>query len=100
MDLNKAIRIAVDSGKVVLGSDRSVKMALNGGGAKLVIVSENCPEMVKGDLKHYCKLASIPVVEFEGSSVELGTVCGKPFPVSALSVLEAGNSGILDAVRK
>ncbi len=97
MDLNKAIRLAVDTGSVDLGSDRAKKNALSGKG-KLIIVAANCEKFFKRDVERYAQLSGIPLVQFAGSSVELGNVCGKPFPVQALTVHEAGNSTILEAV--
>ena len=94
MDLNVSIRMAVDSGKTVLGSDRAKKFALLGE-AKAIVLARNCPADVKQDIAHYASLASVPVIRFNGTSIELGVVCGKPFPVSALSVIEPGNSDIL-----
>jgi large subunit ribosomal protein L30e len=35
-------------------------------------------------------------MKFEGSSIELGAVCGKPFSVNSLAVIEAGESKILN----
>ncbi|MBI4360700.1 50S ribosomal protein L30e [Candidatus Micrarchaeota archaeon] len=95
MDIDRSIRLAVDSGKVTLGSQKSIKHALNGD-AKLLVLAENCPETVADDVKEYCKLSEIRVVRFPGTSVKLGTVCGKPFPVSVLSVIEEGDSDILN----
>lgn len=94
MDLQRSIRLAVDSGKVTLGSQRAVQHALHGD-AKLVVISKNCPTEVAKDLKHYCNLSEVRILDFNGTSIELGTVCGKPFPVSALSVVEEGDSDIL-----
>ena len=99
LDLGKAIRIAVDTGKVALGADGTLKRAMHGD-AKLVILSSNCPSDRKSDLERYSKLSGVPLVEFVGTSVELGVACGKPFPVSAMSVMEEGNSDILKAVQK
>jgi large subunit ribosomal protein L30e len=98
MDLQKSIRLAVDTGSVVLGMRRCKKLALSGK-SKLVIFSGNCPLEDKQELEHACSLSGIRAMEFKGTSVELGTVCGKPFSVSALSVLEAGNSDILSEVK-
>lgn len=98
MDLSKSIRLAVDSGKVELGASKAKKIVLRGE-AKLLVIARNCPDETAADLKHYCKLSGTPVIEFPGSSMELGTVCGKPFTISALSVLEEGNSDILQAIR-
>lgn len=94
MDLNKSIRLAVDTGKVFLGNEQTLKTALNGS-AKLVIIAANCPANKKQDLQHYCKLSNIQVLEFNGTGIELGTVCGKPFPISSMSIIEGGNSDIL-----
>lgn len=94
MDLNRSIRLAVDSGKVTLGSQRTLQHALRGD-AKLIVTAKNCPPDVARDLKHYCTLSDVRMLAFDGTSIELGTVCGKPFPVSALSVIEEGDSDIL-----
>lgn len=94
MDLNTSIRMAVDTGKTVLGSEKAKKLALLAE-ARAIVVARNCPTHVKQDVVHYSNLSGVPVIEFPGTSVELGVVCGKPFPVSALSVIEAGNSDIL-----
>ena len=96
MDLERSIRLAVDSGKVSLGSQKSLQHARRGD-AKLVILAQNVPDDLAQDMKHFCSLSDLRLVEFKGTSMQLGTVCGKPFPVSALCVIEAGNSDILDA---
>ncbi|MFA6048793.1 MAG: 50S ribosomal protein L30e [Candidatus Micrarchaeia archaeon] len=98
-DVSRSIRLAVDSGKVLLGAQESRKVALSGK-ARLIIVSGNCPDNYKQDVEHYAKLASIELMRFPGTSVELGTACGKPFPVSMMTVLEAGNSDILEIARR
>ena len=97
MDFNKSVRRVVDTGRVELGTDKALKMALSGS-AKMVVVARNMVKDRRRDLEHYCRMASVPVVEFAGTSIELGTVCGKPFPVSALSVVEEGHSDILKSV--
>ncbi|MFH0836420.1 MAG: 50S ribosomal protein L30e [Candidatus Micrarchaeota archaeon] len=99
MELDKSIRLALDSGKVVLGANKAIKSALNADGVKLVVIAANCREQERADLEQYCKLSKVPVLEFKGTSMELGVVCGKPFPVSALSVFDEGDSELLQAVR-
>ncbi|MBI5636329.1 50S ribosomal protein L30e [Candidatus Micrarchaeota archaeon] len=94
MDLIKSIRLAVDTGKVDLGAQSAKRHALNGS-SSLIILAKNCPAQVRNDVTHYAALSEVKLLEFAGTSLELGNVCGKPFPVSALSVLEAGNSDIL-----
>lgn len=97
MDLNKAIRFAVDTGKVELGTEKAKKLALLGG-AKLIMLATNIPKNALRDIEHYSKLSNVPIIEFRGTSIELGTICGKPFPVSVLSVIDEGHSDILKAL--
>jgi len=90
MDIKRALRNAVSTGNVFLGTSQSAK-SVGKGKAKLVIVSKNCPaaELAKIQEK------SVPVYTFDGTNVELGAACGKPFSVSMLSIQAAGDSDIL-----
>lgn len=97
--LTAAIRLAVESGKVEFGARTGIAASILGK-AKLFVLASNTPEEYRTDLQGYAKKAKIPVVEFEGSTMELGSVCGKPFPISILSVFEAGTSNIMDFVKK
>lgn len=94
-DLARAIRQCVDSGKVEFGANTGVKMAL-AGHAKLVIISSNCPKNLVQDMKHYCAISGIPVISYDGTSIDLGATAGRPHSVSVLSVFDPGNSGILE----
>jgi len=97
VELSKEIGQAVATGRVAVGTAKSMK-ALKRGEAKLVITSSNCPTNVTADIEHYSKLAGIPVHLFAGDSGELGLACGKPFTVSVVTVMDPGNSSILSAV--
>lgn len=94
-DIGKSIRLAVDTGDVRFGSREAVKAALNGE-AKLIVVSKNCPVAVRNDIGYYSALSSVRTLEFDGTSIDLGSACGKPFPVSALTVYGAGNSDLIE----
>jgi large subunit ribosomal protein L30e len=98
VDVNAALRSAIDTGKVLVGSERSTKAALRGEG-KLVVLARNCPDRARQSLLHYASLSQIPVLPYEGTSMELGTVCGKPHPIAAMTILEEGHSDILQAVQ-
>lgn len=95
MDLSKEIREAVKTGKVIFGSDKSIK-AVKQGHAKLVIISSTVPEEIRADVERYAKMANIPVRIFKGDSSELGLACGKPFLVSTIAILDPGTSGIMN----
>lgn len=94
MDVVQSIRLAVDSGKVEMGLKKAMQLSLTGG-AKVIVVAKNCP--TAKEIKQYAKASKTPIVDFVGNGVELGAACGKPFSISALSVIDAGNSDIAKA---
>lgn len=95
MDVNKAIRMAVETGKTEFGARTSLKAALKGK-PKLLIIAENCPKETREGAERYAKLSNVPFYVYKGSSLELGSICGKPFSVSILSIFEEGNSNVMD----
>ncbi len=95
MDIERGIRVAVDTGKVILGSNKSIQ-AIKLGNGELVVMAANAPKNLKEDIEVYSKLSEIPVHIFDGSSVDLGSICGKPFTVSVLVIQEPGDSNILE----
>ncbi|QUH23037.1 50S ribosomal protein L30e [Methanobacterium alkalithermotolerans] len=97
MDIDRLIRVAVDTGVVTLGSEKSIQ-ALKLGKGKLAIVAGNSPEDIKEDVAYYARLSDIPVYTYDGTSVELGSVCGKPFTVATLVINEPGDSTILEVM--
>jgi len=97
--LTSAIRLAVESGKVAFGA-RSGLSASALGKALLFVVASNAPSNIREKVVQYSGVSKTPLLIFEGSSIELGSVCGKPFPVSVLSIYDAGASPILDLAGK
>lgn len=97
--LSAALRLAVESGKVEFGSRSGVKDLLLGK-TKMVLVAKNAPKALREDVEKYGKLSRIPVVEYPGTSMEMGSICGKPFPVLVLTVRNEGVSNILDFAKK
>ena len=95
MDIERGIRVAVDTGKVILGSKKSIQ-AIKLGNGELVVMAANAPKNLKEDVEIYSNLSEIPVHIFDGSSVDLGSICGKPFTVSVLVIQEPGDSNILE----
>ncbi len=97
--LTTAVRLAVESGKVEFGT-RTGLVASAKGNAKLFIIASNTPQETKDKVEKSAKGSNTPVIVFEGNTMELGSVCGKPFPVSLLSVYEEGSSNLLELVKK
>ena len=94
IDVNKAIENTVKTGKVLFGAKKAVENAKMGR-ARLIVVAANCPKDVFEEITYNGKLSEVPVATYKGSSLDLGAVCGKQFPVSALTVREPGDSAIL-----
>ncbi|MEM2974389.1 MAG: 50S ribosomal protein L30e [Candidatus Micrarchaeia archaeon] len=99
MDLQKAIRIAVETGKTNMGARQARTLALKGGAA-LLIISSNCPKQIMEEIIHYAEKSKTPYYKANFTSMEIGSICGKPFPVSILSIIEPGNSDILRIIEK
>jgi large subunit ribosomal protein L30e len=93
-DLSNDIRLAVDSGKAAFGMNRASEAILSNK-AKMVIVSSKNKGDRLSDIEHLANISNIRVQIFDGTPIALGVVCGKPFSVSVLSILDAGNSNIL-----
>lgn len=94
MDANKEIRRAVDTGKTLFGSSEGKKSLLKGE-AKLLIVAGNIDESVRDTILPLARAGKIPVYAFAENSLKLGSLCGKPFPISVISVIDEGKSKVL-----
>jgi large subunit ribosomal protein L30e len=95
INIDRALRSSIRTGKVVLGSNRTVEAGLNGQ-AKLIIYAEDCPQMVRAQLDSI----DLPVYGYQGMGKDLGSACGKPFSVAALAVIEPGDSEIMALLRE
>lgn len=95
--LTGAVRLAVESGKVEFGARSGMAP---GSKAKLFVLAANAPKEVREKISSQARASQTPVIEFEGTSMELGSVCGCPFPVSVLSVYEEGSSNIMELAKK
>ncbi len=90
------IRLAVDSGDVALGA-RQVIRSIESSSAKLVVIASGNKADAINDIKYITGISGIRLEVFTGNSMELGSVCGKPYSVSVLAVIDPGNSNILNA---
>ena len=88
VDISIALKSAITTGKVEFGVEQT-KKAVNAGKAQMVILSRNCPSAeLRGDI-------GVKVHVYGGNNMELGALCGKPFSVSALAIIDKGSSNIL-----
>ncbi|MEM0359764.1 MAG: 50S ribosomal protein L30e [Candidatus Diapherotrites archaeon] len=94
IDLEKELRRAIDTGKAEFGYRSSEKNMLLGKG-RLLITSTNLNKRQRERLVHLAGLSEIPVLDSGKSALRLGSICGKPFPVTAMVVIETGKSKIM-----
>ena len=92
------MKAALRTGVVKLGAKETIKL-LKLGKAKAAIVARNAPPEIRRDVLYYARLSGIPVYVYPGTSKELGTLCAKPFVVSALAIVDEGDSKIVDAIK-
>ncbi len=85
MDAKEEIRNALKDGTALIGYRRSMK-CLKGGKPKMIVMADNVPDEVRKDVAHNAKASEVPVETFEGSSVDMGVFCGKPFPIAVIAI--------------
>lgn len=92
--INSRLALVMKSGQFTLGYKSTLK-TLRQGKAKLVIISNNTPQLRKSEIEYYAMLAKTGVHHYTGNNIELGTACGKYFRVSVLSITDPGDSDII-----
>ncbi len=90
MDVNREIRMAVNTGEVDFGL-KEAKENAEEDDCELLIVASNCPDDSLKDSKEY---EGVPIYVYRGNNQQLGSAAGKPFAVSAISIKDGGNSNI------
>ncbi|MAE78438.1 MAG: 50S ribosomal protein L30e [Candidatus Poseidoniales archaeon] len=92
MDLSRQLKNAIATGNLRFGQRQAIDACARGE-AKVVILAANCPTDFTDELH-----ANHPeVTKFRSGMVnrELGIACGKPFAVSTISIIDAGDSELL-----
>jgi len=97
INVEKAIATAVKTGKVLFGTNLALQNAKTGK-AKMIVVSTNCPKNIKEQIEYYGKISKVPIMTYNGTSIDLAAVCNKLFIISALSIRETGDSEILKLI--
>ena len=98
MDVNRALRSATQTGTVVLGLNESLKTILDRK-AKLVVLAQNAPEAARSQVLAAAEKAKTPIYTYAGKNTELGPACGRPYSVAVLTVIEAGDSDVLQLAK-
>jgi len=96
---DKAISMAVNTGKAIYGTKRAIKNIKRGEG-KVFILANNCLSETKEEMYFRADKAKLPIIEYPKNSWELGAACGRPHKISVLTIMDAGDSKILEFVEE
>ncbi|MFL2962597.1 MAG: ribosomal L7Ae/L30e/S12e/Gadd45 family protein [Candidatus Poseidoniaceae archaeon] len=92
MDMSKQLKIANTTGELLFGQRQAIDACAEGN-AKCIILAANCPQEYIDDLA-----AKHPEVTMHRTGIvnrDLGVASGKPFSVSTITVINAGDSDLL-----
>jgi len=101
-DEAKEISVAVKTGKVLIGAN-SVLDAIAASELKLIVVANNTPKDTLEKIKALNLSLASPIAIYTSqfsSSHDLGAVCGKPFWISTIGIIEPGDSSLLKVLEK
>ena len=87
--LEKAIKDAIKKSKPTIGTKQVMHSMKS---SKLVVISQTVPNEKTKKIEKNAKNNNIPTLNFEGSSVALGKLCGLQFRVSAISLDSLSNT--------
>ena len=85
MDIIKTIKNAIDSGKITIGTDTTLKY-MKVDKLDSAIIATNCPEDIRHDIEKAAKLSKSKIHTFNGTSIELGACARKPFSITVLGL--------------
>jgi len=94
-----SLSLVTKSGKYRLGIAQTLK-SLRAGEAKLVIFASNIAPAQRSMIEYYAMLSQCDILPFEGDNVDLGTAAGKYFRSSVISIIDAGESEILQMIKE
>ena len=87
--LEKAIKDAIKKRKPTIGTKQVMNSIKN---SKLIIISQTISNEKTKKIEKNAKNNNIPILNFEGSSVALGKLCGLQFRVSTISLDSLSNT--------
>jgi len=85
MELVNQIKEAIKTNRVIFGYKKVIK-ALKTSELSMIILADNTPERIKKDIMYNSNISRTDVKIFDRTNVELGIVCGKPFPITVLGI--------------
>ena len=95
--LEKALKDAIKENKCTIGT-KEVMNSLKT--SKLILLSKSVEKNTSDKIQENAKKEKVPMVQFEGSSVALGRLCGLQFRVSSVSFTSLSDANIKSILKE
>jgi large subunit ribosomal protein L30e len=95
--LEKALKDAMKEKKRSLGT-KQVLNSINS--SKLIVMSQSVPKNTAKTIQEEAKKQKVSTVQFEGTSVALGRLCGLQFRVSTISLTSVSDANIKSILKE
>ena len=89
--LEKALKDALKEDKITMGAKQVLTSVKN---SKLIVLSQSVKKEMFEKIQSDAKKKKIPFVNFQGTSVALGKLCGLQFRISTLSFTSLTDANI------
>ncbi len=89
--LEKILKDALKEDKVTMGSKQVLNSMKN---SKLIVLSQSVQKEMFAKIELDAKKEKIPLVNFQGTSVALGRLCGLQFRISTISFTSLSDANI------
>ena len=94
--LEKLLRDARKEDKLTMGSKQVLNSIKN---SKLIVLSQSVKKEMIEQIESDAKKEKIPLVNFQGTSVALGRLCGLQFRISTISFTSIDDASIKSIVK-
>ena len=100
-DIDTNIKVAYKTGKIVYGKNQILRQ-LRQNPFKMLIIANNCPKELVSQFNYYNSIMKneLFIHQYKGSSWDLGLACAKPYMISVIGVIDAGDSDLLSLKSK
>jgi large subunit ribosomal protein L30e len=95
--LEKIIKDAMEDNKCLFGTKEVIGSMKN---SKLVVLSESIQQNVLQKIQETAKTSKVQTLNFKGSSVALGRLCGTQFRISALSIKSLSDTNLKSLLKE
>ncbi len=94
--LEKSLKDALKEDKLTFGSRQVLNSVKN---SKLIVLSQSVKKEMLEKIETDAKKEKIPLVNFQGTSVALGRLCGLQFRISTLSFTSIPDANITSILK-